>query len=158
MSGFASINPTAASPLLGFGSPPESAEGVPADISIIDFHGLQDDTIPYNTSNPGCAGVGPHNTLISSDGYFYENKVLLLNKWAEAMHCDSINEKVYPTTFDGENGFNCLIRECAFGNAIVRCTANYGHDYPLWHISHRAAADIAWNFMKRHPKTHWERI
>ena len=74
------------------------------------------------------------------------------------MHCDSINEKVYPTTFDGENGFNCLIRACAFGNAIVRCTANYGHDYPLWHISHRAAADIAWNFMKRHPKTHWGRI
>ena len=149
-SGFASINPVAASPLLGYGPPPGSNQLM--DISILDFHGLEDGTIPYNVSTPGCVGMGPHDTLISYDGYYYEDKVTILERWAEAMHCEQ-EESHYPTTFDGERGFACLERKCALNNSIVRCTANYGHGYPLWHISHRAAADIAWNFMKNHPKT-----
>ena len=39
-------------------------------VSIIDFHGLFDPTIPYDVNSPGTLGEGPHNTVISS-WYFY---------------------------------------------------------------------------------------
>jgi hypothetical protein len=45
--GLASINPIAASSLIGFGTPPPDVE---INFSIVDFHGIEDDTIPYNES------------------------------------------------------------------------------------------------------------
>ena len=75
----------------------------------------------------------------------------ILGSWAEAMHC--AGEEAYPTSYDGERGFKCRIRRCALDNALVRCTGDYGHGYPLWHINPRAAAELAWQFMKNHPKT-----
>ena len=149
ISGFASMNPVAGSPLIGFGSPPEDIwEAV--DFSIIDFHGLIDDTIPYNEDSSN--GIGPHGSLISHDGYYYEDKITLLNQWAEAMHCTA-QEEDYPTDFDGVNGFKCWVRACANDNSLVRCIGDYGHDYPLRDYSHKAAAEVAWQFMKAHPKT-----
>ena len=44
--GIATFNPMAASPLIGFGDPPKNIE---INFSIIDMHGLDDDTIPYNS-------------------------------------------------------------------------------------------------------------
>ena len=61
----------AASPLIGFGSPPEDIREA-VDLSIIDFHGFLDDTIPYNRD--GSSGLGPHGSLISIDGFYYEDK------------------------------------------------------------------------------------
>ena len=45
--GLASINPIAASSLIGFGTPPPDVD---INFSIVDFHGIEDDTIPYNES------------------------------------------------------------------------------------------------------------
>ena len=39
--GFATFNPVAASPLIGFGDPPSEI-----NFSILDYHGLIDDNIP----------------------------------------------------------------------------------------------------------------
>merc|ERR1719510_2181657 len=65
--GFASFNPVAASPLLGFGIPPKNVD---INFSILDMHGLIDDTIPYSLETS--EGVGPNATIISWDGYYYE--------------------------------------------------------------------------------------
>ena len=35
-------------------------------VSIIDFAGLLDETIPYDLNSPETHGEGPHNTVISS--------------------------------------------------------------------------------------------
>ena len=43
--GFATFNPVAASPLIGFGSPPKNVQ---IKFSILDMFGLQDRTIPYS--------------------------------------------------------------------------------------------------------------
>ena len=60
---FASIGPVAGSPFLGYAQVPDRA------LSVIDFHGTADHTIPY--SLPTSEGPGPDGTVISFDGYFY---------------------------------------------------------------------------------------
>ena len=60
--GLASFNPVAASPLVGFGDPPKKVQ---INYSILDLHGLNDDTIPYNADSIWCYGNGPHGSLIS---------------------------------------------------------------------------------------------
>ena len=45
--GLASINPIAAASMIGFGTPPPDVE---INFSIVDFHGIEDDTIPYDES------------------------------------------------------------------------------------------------------------
>ena len=70
-------------------------------------------------------------------------------EWSNAMNCEQ--EQSYSTPFDGIKGFECLERKCAGGKGIVRCAGEYGHNYPLWG-HHGAAAEIAWNFMKNHPR------
>ena len=54
--GLASINPIAASSLIGFGTPPPDVD---INFSIVDFHGIEDDTIPYNESTS--SGKGSFN-------------------------------------------------------------------------------------------------
>ena len=143
--GLATINPIGSSSLIGFGTPPD---GVEINFSIVDFHGTVDDTIPYNES--ASFGIGPHDTLISSDGFYYEKKATLLSNWAEKMNCDQ-EEQNYYTPYDGEDQFQCYIRLCARNNAILRCFGVYGHDFPLAHRK-GAAAEIAYEFMKNHPR------
>ena len=43
--GLATINPMAAASLVGFGTPPPNVD---VQFSIIDMHGILDETIPYN--------------------------------------------------------------------------------------------------------------
>ena len=75
--------------------------------------------------------------------------VTIFAEWSNAMYCE--HEQSYPTPFDGIKGFVCLERKCAGGKSIVRCAGEYGHNYPLW--GHPGAgAEIAWNFMKNHPR------
>ena len=71
----ASINPVAASSLIGYGNPPDSE----INFSIVDFHGIIDDNIPYDSEHS--FGTGPHQSLISFDGFYYDEKAVLLQKW-----------------------------------------------------------------------------
>ena len=60
-------------------------------------------------------------------------------------------EQNYYTPYDGEDDFQCYIRLCPRNNAILRCFGVYGHDFPL--AQHKgAAAEIAYEFMKNHPR------
>ena len=51
---FASIGPVAGAPLIGFGDLPKTP------MSVIDFHGIEDDTIPYDLAH----AEGKEDTLI----------------------------------------------------------------------------------------------
>ena len=143
-SGFATFNPVAASPLIGYGTPPDTR----INFSILDYHGLNDRTIPYNEEIAN--GIGPYGSLISYDGYYYEDKKTNLNEWATAMNCD--DEVRYETEWDGIKSFECYERKCAHGKSILACTGEYGHNYPLWNQDGTPSAAIAWNFMKNHPR------
>ena len=44
--GFATFNPVAASPMIGYGTPPSNVQ---INFSIFDMFGLIDDTIPYSS-------------------------------------------------------------------------------------------------------------
>ena len=96
ISGFATINPVAASPMLGFGTPPSRPDNQPPiKLSIIDFHGILDSIIPYMLETS--EGFGPHNSFVSSvGGYYFEDKKIILKKWAKALEC-SENEYKYMT-------------------------------------------------------------
>ena len=135
----------AGSPLIGFGTPPPNVQ---INFSILDFFGLDDQTIPYSVDT--AYGIGPHDSLISHDGYYYEDKIRNLNEWSHAMKCG--NEEAYQTQYDGIDNFQCFQRKCERGTSLVRCNANYGHDYPLRNYENTAAARIAWDFMKNHPR------
>ena len=93
ISGFATINPVAASPMLGFGTPPSRTDNQPPiKLSIIDFHGILDTIIPYMLETS--EGFGPHNSYVSSvGGFYFEDKQTILRKWAKAMECSEIEEK-----------------------------------------------------------------
>ena len=77
--GFATFNPVAASPLIGFGSPPKNVQ---INFSILDMFGLQDKTIPYSEETSegiyylfllSIFGLG---RLINSFFYFLKIKAL----------------------------------------------------------------------------------
>ena len=70
-----------------------------------------------------------------------------IKEWSEFMNCQ--NEEPYPTLFDGEGGFQCFERKCESNRSFVRCVGDHGHWIPLTGSS---AAEVAWNFMKNHPK------
>ena len=58
-------------PFIGFGALPSYKT------PIIDFHGTQDDVIPYSVSSHGSYGSGPigeTSTVISYDGMYYLEK------------------------------------------------------------------------------------
>ena len=98
-------------------------------------------------------GIGPNGSLISYDGFYYEDKITHLEEWSTAMKCRE--EEVYETPYDGIKGFECFERKCEKGKSIVRCFGEYDHNYPLWNQAHHtASAEIAWNFMKNHPRVH----
>ena len=56
------------SPLRGYNPMPDSP------VNIIDFHGLQDNVIPYSPESPGNLGEGPDMTTETNDGYYYHIK------------------------------------------------------------------------------------
>ena len=144
----ASISTNAASPLIGFGD-------VPLDppISLINFHGLLDATIPYDVDSVGSQGYGPFNSLISSDLYYYEQNPNTIIKWANELACGS--QSTYPTDMDGVDEWACNIWSgCVNEKEIVHCTGRYGHDYPFSGEtpSYVGGIKIMWDFMKTHRK------
>ena len=130
------MNPVAASPLVGFGTPPNNVQ---INFSILDMHGLNDDIIPYSVDSYWSYGPGPNGGLISQDGYYYEEKITYIDAWSEAIECDI--EFSYSTPYDGENGLQCFQRQCIGGNTIVRCIGDHTHEYPMSYST--ASAEIA---------------
>ena len=92
---FASIGPVAGSPFLGYAEVPNRP------LSVIDFHGTADQTIPY--SLPTSEGSGPDGTIISFDGYFYYDKPRVISSWAEGLDCGPALP--WPTQMDGVQVF-----------------------------------------------------
>ena len=119
---FASIAPVGASPLLGFGDVPSWP------ISIIDFHGVRDDTIPYHLAT--AEEEGPHGSLVSWDGYYYHDKRTVITELADGRGCGA--ERAWLTNMDGTKEWACVARgECRGGGEVVHCSANFGHNYPF---------------------------
>ena len=96
--------------MLGFGDVPSWP------ISIIDFHGLDDDTIPYEISMS--EGVGPGNTIISWDGYYYYDKPTTIATYADGKECGPAQP--YPTGMDGTDNWNCAVRSGCNGGGALR--------------------------------------
>ena len=137
----------AGSPLIGFGD-------VPLDppVSVIDFHGLQDGVIPYDSAL-GDGETGPFNSVISYDYYYYEQKPETISKWAAELGCGSNGD--YATDMDGVNGWACEIwSDCSGGTEVVHCTGSYGHNYPFagQNLPYIGGTRIMWDFMRSHRK------
>ena len=142
----ATIGPVAASPFIGFGDVPRTP------ISVIDFHGLNDDTIPYDKNSDEAHGEGPHDSVIAWDGYYYEQKPDTLLHWATEMGCQ-LNPVPYPTNMDGVHHWQCnKWTGCNNQVEIVHCNARYGHDNPFFHEGYIHGNRILWDFMKHHKK------
>ena len=142
----ATIAPNAASPMIGFGD-------VPLDppISVIDFHGTLDGIIPYSVDSIGSYGSGPHDSVISFDYYYYEQKPDTFSKWANALDCQNFDD--YPTNMDGINGWSCKIwSNCLLETEIVHCNGLYNHNYPFAAQEYIGGTRIMWEFMKTHRK------
>ena len=52
----------------------------------MDIHGTNDDTIPIDLDH--AAGAGPHNSVMSSDGWYYESNEDVARKWAAGFNCE----------------------------------------------------------------------
>ena len=141
--GLATLNPVAASSLIGFGKPSTQS----SKVSIIDFHGILDDVIPYDELHS--FDIGPDNSLMSEDGFYYDKKETLIGWWQEVLGCSE--EMLYPTEFDGQYGFQCLKSTCLDSKEIVRCFGEWTHEYPI-PGNDEVSARIAYNFMVNHPK------
>lgn len=142
----ASIAPVASAPFVGFGDIPDTP------VSMIDFHGSRDDTIPYDLSSDFTAGPGPHGSVSSTDGYYYQQKPATLLEWATKLECQ-LNPVEYPTNMDGVHQFGCVLwTGCRGGAEIVHCTGHWRHDYPFYNQpdSYIGGTRILWHFMKNH--------
>jgi len=143
MDRFASIGPVAGSPFLGYAEVPDRP------LSVIDFHGTADQTIPYSLTTS--EGSGPDDTVISFDGYFYYDKPRVITSWAEGLDCGPALP--WPTQMDGVQGFTCFSHSgCRGGGEVVHCNAEYGHDYPFGPDRYIEGSRIMWSFMKTHPR------
>ena len=144
----ASISTNAASPLIGFGDVPQSPP-----ISLLDFHGQLDGVIPYDVNSASSQGIGPSNSVVSPDLYYYEQTPDTIDKWTDILECESVNN--YPTDMDGIDDWLCNIwSDCAEGKEVVHCTGLYNHDYPFADEtpSYIGGVRIMWDFMKAHRK------
>jgi len=142
---FATFGPVAGAPNLGYLNAPSGP------ISMIDLHGTEDDTIPYNINSPECVGEGPHGTLIAFDGFYYYPKATVIETYVSALEC--LPGVPWPTFMDGVQGFACtMYTDCRGGGEVVSCSAQYGHDYPFGPDRYIESARLMWSFMKAHPK------
>lgn len=139
----------AASPILGF------PDDIPLDppVSIIDFHGLEDTTFPYDLDSDGAMGTGPYNTVLTPWDFYVFQKPNVVQAYNGKMNCGS--PTVYPTDMDNDqdwDGWKChILPNCQEGNEFVTCTGNYDHGPPYDDYG-GAPSRIIWDFMKRHAR------
>ena len=144
----ASISTNAASPPIGFGDVPLNPP-----ISLLDFHGQLDGTIPYDINSASSQGMGPYNSVITPGLYYVQQSPDTWGKWVEELGCSGQN--IYPTDMDGIDAWRCNIwSDCLDGKEVVHCTGDYGHDYPFSEEtpSYIGGVRIMWDFMKTHHK------
>ena len=163
----ASAGTVCSAPLRGYDPAPDSP------ISIIDFHGRLDSTIPMSPEGPDNLGpgnqnililirfisainctfaAGPDNTTLAMEGFYYHIKESHLAKVRGAMHCEETSS-AYPTHMDGVEGWACRRwGGCDGGNEVVSCSGDYGHNYPFFPLHYVDGLQIMWDFMKAHPK------
>jgi len=138
--------PNAGSPFIGAGEVPMPPR------SLIDFHGLDDGTVPRLYENSyGEGPMGVVRTILSGDALYYYYKPEYLNYVADKYSCNDWS--AYPTSMDGTDGWECQVRSgCINEVEIVMCGGNYGHHYPFDKGDNKAeAARIMWQFFKAHP-------
>jgi len=120
--------------------------------SLIDFHGLDDWTVPrqYDHS-PGEGPVGEVRTISSWDGLYYYYKPEYLDLIADTYNC-APEWTPFPTGMDGVSAWNCRTRTMCDGNVeITKCEGMYDHGYPFQGEERVEAARILWNFFQNHP-------
>ena len=54
--------------------------------------------------------LGPHESVISWDGYYYEEKAKTIAKWVDGLGCSG--PQTYETPMDGQTDFACKVIEC----------------------------------------------
>ena len=97
--------------------------------------------------------LGPNNTTLSIDGFYYHQKLDHLEQITREMRCEA-SPAPYPTPMDGEEGWVCQAwAGCDGGHEVVQCQGEYGHGYPFWPLRGAEGLRIMWDFMKRHPKS-----
>jgi len=133
-------------PFIGAGEVPQPPR------SMIDFHGLDDWTVPrlYDHS-PGEGPMGQVRTIMSWDALYYYYKPDYLNLVADTYNCADWTP--YTTPMDGVDGWECLVRRgCDQDTEIVMCSGDYGHTYPFSQSEVKVnAAKILWSFFSENP-------
>jgi len=144
----ASFAPVSASPMLGFNNIPDNP------IPVIDFHGTNDPTIPYDLNSKWSAGIGPYLTVLARDFYFYLEKPRVLWDWRTSYECNPEKE-AYPTPMDGIDEWTCSKwTNCRNNAEVVHCNGFYGHYYPFANEEYPyiGGTRIIWDFMKNHKR------
>eukprot|EP00039_Didymoeca_costata_P019040 m.335996 g.335996 ORF g.335996 m.335996 type:complete len:387 (-) comp17730_c0_seq1:1385-2545(-) len=142
----ASIVPFSGSLLVGFNNPPLRR------MAVMDVHGIEDDVIPANVSNGH--GKGPHDSILSEDGFYYTSTADVMKAWATKNGCSGAKEH-YPTEFDGDTDLYCWSPYGACPEApVIQCTHSLGHTWPFINttIGRSHAALLAWNFFAKNPR------
>ena len=97
--------------------------------TIINSHGVNDNIIHYDLEHAdaellvvfGQMGkllyfidlslildiLGPHESVISWDGYYYEEKAKTIAKWVDGLGCSG--PQTYETPMDGQTDFACKV-------------------------------------------------
>ena len=129
---FAAVAPVAGVLANGFNCAPATR------LSLMQIHGRQDTTVPYN-------GVK------SSGGYFYESVKEVADLWGSGVsqQCDAALTP-YPTTADGEKGWQCRRHaHCATGAEVVTCLWDGGHEWPGRVGNEPFGNDAMWAFFQQ---------
>lgn len=148
----ASIAPQVGSVFMGYNYAP------PQGVSVMDTHGFSDRIVPANISNGYQPDnyVGPHDSAVSSDGFFYTQVPDILDVWGTAFRCSGGNA-AYVTGFEHIDGFRCNkpLGDCPNGIDVVQCTGDWGHTWALCKRYPCATLDFAemtLNFFESHTK------
>ena len=62
--------------------------------------------------------IGPHKSVISWDGYYYEEKEKTINKWVSGC---SAGPEPYPTEMDGQTQFQCQVQYTKIKLVHLKC-------------------------------------
>jgi len=128
----------------------------------MEVHGFNDKTVPANISNGFKPNkyVGPHDSAVSNDGFYYTQAKDILSTWGSAFGCSGSNSK-YPTKFDGTYDWGCNKPAGDCGDVdVVQCTGTWGHTWalcPKYPCENFDFAEVTLDFFKSHPKKNLQR-
>ena len=112
---------------------------------MIDIRGFNDAIIPANVSGGWNGRPGPHDSTVSSDGFYYSTVDQVCEAYAVANDCREPSRH-FLTPWDGLRQFYCVAPHggCKNGADVVRCAGQWGHTWP-WHVSWREGySELVW--------------